>query len=291
MTNHDTAADALRKLLAQIERSHGDNGTPWLRLDAAYNALDLLRDHGTAILAKLAPKPEAADGAVADADIALLRRLRDTAYSVEGRDWLDMDAALGRAIKALASRAPRHIGGAVWGPQQRMERGICRLCTCEVKCEDILASRAPRHNGGAVDGEPHWSPDCQGKWDYDGVILRVSSRYWPGNYRQDGRPSATSTILDAEREVAKQDFVGDTEAEVKAAVEAWVREQRAALATEPRADGRADVLARGWYHWNDEEQDYELFDNKDAACERCIPVLIVRAAPTTPPVGEGEQDG
>ncbi len=101
-----------------------------------------------------------------------------------------------------------------------------------------------------------WTPDCQGKWDYDGRVLTVSTRYWPagGGFHvmnsADGRglvpsaelypaikPSATAAIHFEYGEpddngynnpyliLAEQDFKGETEAEVKAAVEAWVREQ------------------------------------------------------------------
>ncbi len=89
--------------------------------------------------------------------------------------------------------------------------------------------------------EIKWTPDCQGKWDYDGDVVNVSSRYWPrgggfhtfsrevgweGNEaRPDIRPSATSSIYIGEDRIASHDFEGDTEAEVKASVEAWVAEQ------------------------------------------------------------------
>jgi hypothetical protein len=97
-----------------------------------------------------------------------------------------------------------------------------------------------------------WEPDCQGKWDYDGRILSVDTRYWPG---PDGggamtfdtstgvfgslpygpKPSAKSSIiLNAAKNGddypgyhtwREKEFEADTEAEVKAQVEAWVNEQ------------------------------------------------------------------
>lgn len=98
-----------------------------------------------------------------------------------------------------------------------------------------------------------WTPDCSGKQDFDGGLVEVSTRYWPrgggflvvrcgpegttvedNDARPEIRPSATSTIYlgncrddfydDAER-LARQSFEGDTEEEVKAAVEAWVAAQ------------------------------------------------------------------
>ena len=99
-----------------------------------------------------------------------------------------------------------------------------------------------------------WTPDCQGKWDYDGPLVSVSTRYWPrgGGFHvvspEHGwqssaeimphvKPSATSHILlgdgDDAVDLATADFEGDTESEVKEAVERWVASQfeqiRAAL--------------------------------------------------------------
>ena len=98
-----------------------------------------------------------------------------------------------------------------------------------------------------------WEPDCQGKWDYDGRIVSVSSRYWSGagmtvfdtsqpekglHEDVEGRtkPSAVSHIVlnhgepdqygyGESLELASAEFDGDTEAEVKAKVEAWVAKQ------------------------------------------------------------------
>jgi len=90
--------------------------------------------------------------------------------------------------------------------------------------------------------EIEWTNDCQGKQDFDGEILTLSSRYWPqgGGYwafdqatgkeasnedRPEILPSATSSILLLGEEIASQDFKANTEAEVKAQVEAWARGQ------------------------------------------------------------------
>lgn len=102
-----------------------------------------------------------------------------------------------------------------------------------------------------------WTNDCQGKKDYDGELVYVSTRYWPrgGGFhildekgfrpsietRPDLRPSAHSSIMlnttedyDDQPILAERDFEGDTEEEVKAAVEAWVAEQFAVLVTKAR---------------------------------------------------------
>jgi len=101
-----------------------------------------------------------------------------------------------------------------------------------------------------------WTNDCQGKQDYDGRLLSISTRYWPGpggggsmvvDNGPDGltistapygkRPSASASILmnlgqpdepDGYADYVKwreADFEAGTEAEVKAQVEAWVKEQ------------------------------------------------------------------
>lgn len=88
-----------------------------------------------------------------------------------------------------------------------------------------------------------WTDDCQGKKNYDGDILSISSRYWPRgggfgimtsegvkhNHFQDIKPSATSSlVLSTEAgdfEIALKGFEGETEEEVKTMVEAWAQEQ------------------------------------------------------------------
>lgn len=103
-----------------------------------------------------------------------------------------------------------------------------------------------------------WTPDCQGKWDYDGRLIDISTRYWPrgGGFseynpatgrwienqdRPDLRPAATASILLRHGEpgergygdyitLAEQEFSGETEAEVKAEVERWVATQFRAIA-------------------------------------------------------------
>ena len=91
-----------------------------------------------------------------------------------------------------------------------------------------------------------WTPDCQGKWDYDGRLISISCRYWPrgggsmvfANGQEQLldrliKPSATASILlnhsepdecgyGESRELATADFEAETEAEVKTQVEAWV---------------------------------------------------------------------
>ena len=97
-----------------------------------------------------------------------------------------------------------------------------------------------------------WTHDCQGKQDYDGNLLSISTRYWPGpegggSFTFDSRtgkfgtlpygkqPSAHAAIHLCLGPREPDDGGGDsvvwrdasfeaaTEAEVKAQVEAWVQ--------------------------------------------------------------------
>jgi len=91
-----------------------------------------------------------------------------------------------------------------------------------------------------------WTDDCQGKKDYDGEILSVSTRYWPSGggfhildehgFRQneDGsQPSANSSLLiwHGEKEMGdyielvSKDFKADTFELVAAQVEEWAQQQ------------------------------------------------------------------
>jgi len=91
-----------------------------------------------------------------------------------------------------------------------------------------------------------WEDDCCGKKDYDGDILRISSRYWPRggstlsfntatpelglHHVDDGnKPSATSNLLlyanGGYLVLATKDFEAETFEEVAAQVEAWAQEQ------------------------------------------------------------------
>ena len=91
-----------------------------------------------------------------------------------------------------------------------------------------------------------WTDDCQGKKDYDGEIVAVSTRYWPGymtifDSREPekglhevpaGKPSAACSIilsdglLNGEYEnLIHGRFEGDTFEDVAAQVESWAQEQ------------------------------------------------------------------
>lgn len=101
--------------------------------------------------------------------------------------------------------------------------------------------------------DANWTNDCQGKKDYDGHIVSVTTRYWPegGGFSllsntdgqitiegNEARPhikaSANSSIVlwfkDADGEgsgvdLIEKEFTGNSEDDVKAQVEAWVQSE------------------------------------------------------------------
>lgn len=89
-----------------------------------------------------------------------------------------------------------------------------------------------------------WADDCQGKKDFDGELVSLSTRYWPAgggvymhspttgwvqNPFPDIKPSATSKIIlrhsDGYVIFAEESFEADNLEEVKTKVEVWAQEQ------------------------------------------------------------------
>lgn len=77
-----------------------------------------------------------------------------------------------------------------------------------------------------------WEDDCQGKADYDGPLLSVSSRYWPAKFGH--RHSAHSALVlhhgkpddqgwKGERKIiCEREFTGSSKEDVQQQVEEWV---------------------------------------------------------------------
>lgn len=74
-------------------------------------------------------------------------------------------------------------------------------------------------------GLPDWTLDCQGKQDWDGALVELSTRYWPGNYQLNGKVSTKCSILLAGETLVSKEFEADSELQVKAMTEAWARAQ------------------------------------------------------------------
>ncbi len=88
----------------------------------------------------------------------------------------------------------------------------------------------------------YWTPDCQGKQDFDGPIIEINTRYWPESWIDEfdtiegwvkvkSKPSAHSEIILRDREedhdktIIDGYFVAETEDEVKKQVEDWANKQ------------------------------------------------------------------
>ena len=110
-----------------------------------------------------------------------------------------------------------------------------------------------------------WTTDCQGKKNYDGEIVSVSSRYWPrgGGYslfsaekrwedngsRPATPPSAQSSIIirhgdDAYLTVTERTFSGETFEDLSPQVEAWAQEQFARVVSAVHAEFRDEPGAK-----------------------------------------------
>ncbi len=70
-----------------------------------------------------------------------------------------------------------------------------------------------------------WRHDCQGKQDYDGRVVEVSTRYWPPNYDSAGRHTAHSSILLGGVAVVDEQFAAADVGACKRLVEQWVSAQ------------------------------------------------------------------
>jgi hypothetical protein len=106
-----------------------------------------------------------------------------------------------------------------------------------------------------------WTDDCQGKKDFDGEVVSISTRYWPGYHTmfdtaepekgfqqvRTGGPHAIASLVIRHEPIegeeysewltlAEADFAGETEEEVKGKVEAWVQGQFLRLAAALRRE-------------------------------------------------------
>lgn len=79
--------------------------------------------------------------------------------------------------------------------------------------------------------ELEWTHDCQGKMDYDGTLVYVTSRTYPRFYHAGDGPhhgktlaTGSSTFMIGYTEVLSKEFHAETQEEVNAAITVWVRE-------------------------------------------------------------------
>jgi hypothetical protein len=72
---------------------------------------------------------------------------------------------------------------------------------------------------------PTWRFDCGFKLDFDGPIVRVSSRFYPPKSNYGPKWDGTVAITVADKEVIEKGFEFDTLDQLRAEVEAYVDEQ------------------------------------------------------------------
>jgi hypothetical protein len=93
------------------------------------------------------------------------------------------------------------------------------------RCIALLESiRAADNRDAAGVDAPRWIDDCQGKASYDGAIVSVEVRTWPGNYSADNRPSGKIDVLRLGKIVQSIEVSADTEAELRQLIESKVAE-------------------------------------------------------------------
>lgn len=79
-----------------------------------------------------------------------------------------------------------------------------------------------------------WTDDCQGKKDYDGDIVCISTRYWPPSREYGHKHTATCCVMIGDGYpnfnhhsmiIADKEFEGDSFEEIREQVEVWAQKQ------------------------------------------------------------------
>jgi len=77
-----------------------------------------------------------------------------------------------------------------------------------------------------------WTDDCNGKKDYDGELVCISTRFWPSNYQKNGSCSAKCHVMMMDggrsgesKDLIAQHFEGDSFDSVSSQVEEWAQTQ------------------------------------------------------------------
>lgn len=88
-----------------------------------------------------------------------------------------------------------------------------------------------KFNEGKEYGEPKWEFDCGFKLDFDGPLVRVSSRFYPPKTHYGSTWDGTVTIFILDKEVEEKKFDCPTLDELKTQVEEYVKSFAAKLET------------------------------------------------------------
>lgn len=77
-------------------------------------------------------------------------------------------------------------------------------------------------NEGKAEGEPRWGFDCGFKLDYDGELLRISSRFYPPKTHYGATWDGTVSVYFLDEEVSQKKFDCATLEELQTKVEEYV---------------------------------------------------------------------
>ncbi len=78
-------------------------------------------------------------------------------------------------------------------------------------------------NVDKCDSEPTWRWDCGFKLDYDGSLLRISSRFYPNGLRVNPSFDGTVSIYRKEHKILSKEFNCSNLEQLKIEVEAYVK--------------------------------------------------------------------
>lgn len=74
-----------------------------------------------------------------------------------------------------------------------------------------------------IHDEPKWRFDCNFKLDFDGSLLRISSRFYPPHYNKGDWWEGKVTLFFIGQELLKKEFKSDTLDELKNEVEKFTK--------------------------------------------------------------------
>ena len=81
--------------------------------------------------------------------------------------------------------------------------------------------------------EPNWSWDCNFKLDFDGPLLRVSSRFYPPHKNKHNGWEGTVAVVLIDKEIEEKEFNADDLDDLKNQVEAYVTQLKSRIKINP----------------------------------------------------------
>lgn len=94
---------------------------------------------------------------------------------------------------------------------------------CPESFEEAEEWSAAANKGKAEGEQPRWRFDCGFKLDFDGPLLRVTSRFYPPKTRYGPKWNGAASIFLLDEEVLRREFEHDTLEGLRWAVECYVQ--------------------------------------------------------------------